>query len=476
MGIILLTMFIFIHLTLTFAKPQRKQPPSLNHWRTRIKTMNKNGDSPAVIYPTNFGADMTGKNDSSKAFQAAVNAAFKWAVPGAFISNSTSHGGVVVDLQGGEYLLNTPIYLGTGGNVRICCGSLRAAHSFPINAFLLSGHHPLEDITFENLLLDCQRTGGAISFDNALRVHLDKVYIVHYTSFGIRVTEGHEVHITNSFLGEWIWGENGGGHGTNLTGTAIEIDGQDHWISDIIIFSGLYGIVMNGGAAIITNSHIYNGGQEALRIKGNSNRVLGCYFDFDPVLIIDPLGVDISHCFFLGGVGIKVQSSGTGTICSGLRITDNLFVVGEADSAGPWEAIQVDTSAGKFVTVNETIIARNECPPASYGPWKGQSLHSRSTEVHKTLVQSSTQSLNYKNQNTLPTQLWSFDLSSELAFTHLNVLNDNHIINDISFTVQAEEGFPLTILRPSNVTSKVIVEANTPFSGKVNIIAFQGRI
>ena len=46
---------------------------------------------------------------------------------------------------------------------------------------------------------------------------------------------------------------------SNLTGVAVEIDGQDHWLSDIIIFSGLRGIVLHGGASVLTNTHIYNG-------------------------------------------------------------------------------------------------------------------------------------------------------------------------------------------------------------------------
>jgi hypothetical protein len=35
---------------------------------------------------------------------------------------------------------------------------------------------------------------------------------------------------------------------------------QDHWLSDIVIFSGLQGIVLQGGASVLTNTHIYNGG------------------------------------------------------------------------------------------------------------------------------------------------------------------------------------------------------------------------
>ena len=49
-----------------------------------------------------------------------------------------------------------------------------------------------------------------------------------------------QVH--NCWLGEWGWSENPhNSAASNLTGVAIEVDGQDHWLSDIVIFSGLRG-------------------------------------------------------------------------------------------------------------------------------------------------------------------------------------------------------------------------------------------
>ena len=69
--------------------------------------------------------------------------------------------------------------------------------------------HPSQDITIDNLMLDCSRRGGGLSLDNVLRAHLFHLYVVHYTTVGIAVSKGHEVHIESGFLGEWIWGEDG---------------------------------------------------------------------------------------------------------------------------------------------------------------------------------------------------------------------------------------------------------------------------
>jgi hypothetical protein len=178
-----------------------------------------------VIRPTDFGADPTGHNDSRVALQKAITTAFNQTVPGNFIGNSSSLGGVVIDLAGGEYVTSMPLWLGKGGNVRFCCGSLRAAPTFPVDGFLINGQQN-EDITFENMLFDCARTGGGLHFNNPLRVNLDKLYVVHYATAGIQVVQGHEVHLHSSWLGEWIWSDAGGRVNQNLTGTAVLIDGQ----------------------------------------------------------------------------------------------------------------------------------------------------------------------------------------------------------------------------------------------------------
>ena len=49
------------------------------------------------------------------------------------------------------------------------------------------------------------------------------------------MTAGHEVHIEESYLGEWIWGENGLDRSANLTATAIDMDGPYRWIFGVVV-------------------------------------------------------------------------------------------------------------------------------------------------------------------------------------------------------------------------------------------------
>ena len=211
-----------------------------------------------VFSPVTFGADPTGVRDSTASLQRAVSAAFAWTAPDPTVGAKTTHNSVV-DLQGGTYLINSTIWLGKGLTFRMCCGGLLAADSFPDGDFMISAGGALEGITIHDMQFDLNRRGsGALHFDNTLRVHLDRLFIHHYVLFGIQAVQGHEVHVSNCWLGEWAWAESGGRASQNLTGVAIEIDGQDHWLSDIIIFSGKQGIVLRGGALVLTNTHIYN--------------------------------------------------------------------------------------------------------------------------------------------------------------------------------------------------------------------------
>ena len=86
--------------------------------------------------------------------------------------------------------------------------------------------------------------------------------------------------------------------------------------------------MLRGGALVLTNAHIYNGGEgAALEINGqtaaHSIRVLGCYFDFNRVVLKDPVAIDLSHSMFLGGVGVELQSTQPNATIDGLTIIAN---------------------------------------------------------------------------------------------------------------------------------------------------------
>ena len=309
-----------------------------------------------------------------------------------------------------------------------------------------------KDITIDNLMLDCGRRGGGLSLDNVLRAHLFHLYIVHYTTVGIMVSKGHEVHVESCFLGEWIWGEDGPDVGTNLTGTAIEVDGQDHWITDVVIFSGLHGIVLNGGASVITNSHIYNGGTEALLANEGAHavKVTGSYFDGLGVVLVHPVAVTITDSLFLGGVGIELRSNFPGAWCAGNLITGNQFIINTVKTPGPWPSIVVNETAGRFFPPNSTRIEGNAYPPATYGDYADQTQDKLATTATLVLHQTSQ-------------SLWYFDFSESLVFD---------IAPAVTFTIEAATGFPVGVVRARN-GRKVTIETSEPFTGSITATARQ---
>lgn len=460
-----------------FADPARSRlPPSPSEWlakqqRTGPTAVTSSSSGGPIFTPTSYGGDPTGAADSTAAVQAALDAAFAWTAPDPILAalNGTKlfHGGAAVDLGGGTYRVAKPLRLGSGLSLRLCCGSLLAdGAAFPDDgaSFMLandagSGEDQLEGLAVHDVFFDCnRRAAGAVRTSKALRVHLDRLYVAHFVAAGVRVEGGHETHVHNSWFGEWLWSEGHPKTALNaVTGTAIDIEGQDAWVSDVIVFSALRGIVMGGGAAVISNCHIYNGGAEALLVTGAAVRVLGSYFDFDGVVLQDPAAVDISHCMFLGGVGVELRSSTAGARCSGLTLVGNQFVVGDAP-AGPetWRAVWRNETAGAFAPCSSTHIEANAFPAATYGPYVGQGFAPVGTRATRSLRQANA-------------TRWVVDFGGALVFDS---------IDSVQYSFELEEGFAVAAVRPRGAAGsadalRVTVETQAPVSGVLYVTVTQ---
>lgn len=288
-------------------------------------------------------------------------------------------------------------------------------------------------------------------------------YMHGFATYGLRAIKGHEVHISDSFLGQYYWGETGADQpaGRNLTGVAVQIDGQDHWIDSIVVFSALYGVVLHGGALVMSDSHIYNGGEAALMTTSHAVRVFGCYFDNNPVVLVDPIAVDVSHNMFLGGVSIFIESSGRpGAFVSGLHLTHNQFIVGPGTHLGATRsAIVINETAGLFTAFNSSVVQDNAVPPATYGPFLGTSMDARSTNVARTVVS--------RHQ-----RLFTVDFSSTVLLTDCSRFPLSHVL----VSLEATMGFPRAVRRPAAPASTacvVTVETDVAFNGTLTVSATQ---
>ncbi|KAI9126163.1 hypothetical protein K1719_002584 [Acacia pycnantha] len=325
-----------------------------------------------VYLATSYGADPTGKVDSTDALLAAIADAAAIGNSEGFLINGVANlGGSQLNLQGGNYLISRPLRLPKAGvgNFMIYGGSLRASDSFPSDGYLIdlsntngppSLSYNYEFITFKDLLLDSNFHGGGISVINSLRISIDNCYITHFTTDGILSQGGHETYIRNSFIGQHITA--GGDKGERgFTGTGINLQGNDNSVTNVVIFSAATGIMVSGQANLISGVHCYNkattfGGTGIyLKLGGlTQTRILNSYMDYTSIVAEDPVQLDISGTFFLGDANIILKS--VRGVINGVNIVDNLF----SGSSGWVEIVHLDQSSGNsFNQVDQVVVDRN---------------------------------------------------------------------------------------------------------------------
>lgn len=335
--------------------------------------------SPSVISKpreyrvTSYGADPSGKTDSTDAIMRAISDAFGVSVPSGYhlMDGIKNLGGTEINLEGGIYVISRPIQFPTAGrgNFKIYGGTLKASEDFSTDGYLIditapsssspSNGYYYEYITLRDLMLDSNFRGGGIQIVNSLRTSIDNCYIAHFTTNGILVQGGHETYIQNSFLGQHITA-GGDPKERNFSGTAINLMGNDNSITDVVIFSAATGIMISGQANLISGVHCYNkatgfGGTGIyLRLPGlTQTRIVNSYMDYTGIIAEDPVQLHITGSFFLGDAYIVLKS--INGIINGVNIVDNMF----SGSNGGINIVHLDQSNGAFKNVDQVVVDRN---------------------------------------------------------------------------------------------------------------------
>ncbi|XP_061366517.1 polygalacturonase QRT3-like [Gastrolobium bilobum] len=331
-------------------------------------------NKPHVYLVTSYGADPTGNSDSTEALLAAISDAAKGPSKGFLMKDINDLGGAQIDLQGGNYMISKPLQLPVAGvgNLMIHGGTIRASNNFPSDGYLIdlsntgeskkgstSTSYNYEYITFKDLLLDSNFTGGGISVINSLRINIDNCYITHFTTTGILVQSGHETYIRNSFLGQHITA-GGDKKERDFSGTGISLQGNDNAVTDVVIFSASIGIMVTGQANTFSGVHCYNkasgfGGTGIyLKLPGlTQTRIVNSYMDYTKIVVEDPVQVHISSSFFLGDANIVLKS--IKGVVNGLSIVDNMF----SGLNNGVEIVKLDQSNSPFNQIDQVFVARN---------------------------------------------------------------------------------------------------------------------
>ncbi|KVH92088.1 Parallel beta-helix repeat-containing protein [Cynara cardunculus var. scolymus] len=216
-----------------------------------------------------------------------------------------------------------------------------------------------EFITLRDLMVDCNFKGGGIRLIDALRTTIDNCYVAHFTTTGILVQGGHETYIRNSFLGQHITA-GGDPHERNFTGTAIDLQGNDNAVTDVVIFSAEVGIAISGQANMITGVHCYNkangfgGIGILLKVPGiTQTRIVNSYFDYTGIVAEDPVQLHISDCFFLGDSFIVLKS--VRGVVNGINIINNMF----SGSNKGIDIVQLDQTNEEFKEIGHVVVDKN---------------------------------------------------------------------------------------------------------------------
>lgn len=424
----------------------------LGSWTTTTATT-----SVPTIFPTAFGADPSGRNDSTAAFAQALSALLLHSVPDEPLANGIADlGGATLDLEGGDYLLSAPLVLPANiGNFRLIHGTLRASATFPEDRFLIelgslacsnAQGSCNENAGFEGLMLDANLTAaGGLRIMATMGANVGpQMFFLGFTQQGLRVDGGHEVMVHESWFGQFLYSDPRKENGTATTSTAIQLNGNDHYITNAIVFSSNVGVEVNGAANMLTGVHTWNlargrGGTGILLHSGTGGqtRLVGCYLDWNELVIEDPNLVTVTNGFFLQSSAVQVRLVHSSTV-NGLVITGNEFV----------------GVVGDTVYVNNTL-------PGAPSPILQQSLidhnvaaataNNRRTRATLTLTQSN------------PTTTWALDFSPLLA------LGTDVPITAILHSFQLSGGQFVRSAVRSTTNQTVVVETDVPVAGTLTV-------
>ncbi|XP_020594694.1 polygalacturonase QRT3-like, partial [Phalaenopsis equestris] len=288
--------------------------------------------------------------------------------------------------------------------------------------------------------LDGNYRSGGIAVVDSLRTLIDGCYIVHFSTDGIWIKDGHETFITNSFLGQHITAGSDPGE-RNFSGNAIRLFANDNTVADVVIFSAAIGILVAGQANLIAGVHCYNkatgfGGTGIyLKLPGlTQNRIVNCYLDYTGIVSEDPVQLLVSGSFFLGDANVVLKS--VNGVMNGVAVVDNTF----AGSGNGVEIVGLDETGGAFRTVDQVVVGRNSV--------KGMTVRSTAATAAK------------EGNGTV----WTVDFSRVLLIPNR--------IDQVQYTMQTGSGFPNHALR--NVSgNQVVIESDRAVQGTVYVAVSQ---
>ena len=449
---------------------------------------------------TSHGADPTGVRDSTRAIQAAIDAA--WVLGAAAGYNLTQNGvpdlgGLTIDFEGGHYLLSAPLQLppSGGGNIVFSNGALHAsATTFPTTRFLLEfsslsgggggggvgggggaqgGDSVSEQttrryryLTFENLEFDgAHRAAGGLLMQDFEEIRMHLCLISGYSWRGLWARGiGNELFVDECWFREHKDARlcHASPNTAVKTGTAIQLDNNDHSVTNSVVACSRQGIVVNGSATVVSGLHVYTEGATTYPLgcahvtaRAAGVRFEACYFDGCPTYVDAQQEFELSGSLWLlaegdaspGQAPLVLTPTGRLTPLQGVLVRDNVVVGG----GGNYSLVLLNESARSnrtfdHDTLRDVVIEDNTL--TSYERGHGTQSPGTRAATAVTIADPDGSAISvdvgsrllFKPQR-LPMILYSLSLpGSSPPIAH--VLGDSVGANSTVITVRASGGIP----------------------------------
>ena len=145
----------------------------------------------------------------------------------------------------------------------------------------------------------------------------------------------------------------------------IFIAGNDHYVTNVIVYSSRVGIELTGAANIVNGIHTWNqatgNGGIGILNRESQNRFTGCYLDFNDLVLENAQQVTVSDGFFLGGGQLVFAAPAAGSALVATTITGNVWY----DTNGA--ALAVNETAGTWTSALDLLVSGSTQPGAPRG-------------------------------------------------------------------------------------------------------------
>mmetsp|Transcript_19389 Transcript_19389/g.38744 ORF Transcript_19389/g.38744 Transcript_19389/m.38744 type:complete len:477 (-) Transcript_19389:46-1476(-) len=277
-----------------------------------------------IVDVRDYGADASGQTDSTEAVLKAVTDLLSTDGKSdkKMASGIADLGGITLDLAGGVYLMSKPIVIPIlVGNIHFIDGTLRASSNFnPAWHLVHIGNTTCapdnqkscnEFISFTDVMFDSNfRSAGGAIVQHVMGATFTACFWTGFTGTALQIDGGHEVMVEFSWFAECYWSDSKTCIDRDDSSIAVQINGNDHYLHNVIIFDWVKkGVEVNGEANVLSGVHTWNGGGIGIEVNAGSTRIVGCYLDYNELLIKVADKLLVTDTFFLK-TNTKIQTGG----------------------------------------------------------------------------------------------------------------------------------------------------------------------